>query len=162
MRASRNQSGEVRHVDHEEGADLVGNRAHAGEVDDARIRAATADNQLGMLALGDLLELVVVDGFGILGDAVGNNPICLAGKVKLMPMREVAAMREVQAEDRVARLEHRAEASMLAVDPECGCTLACSAPKSCLARSRARFSTTSANSHRRSSAFPDSLPRTCW
>ena len=28
---------------------------------------------------------------------------------------------------------------MLACDPACGCTLACSAPKSCFARSRARF-----------------------
>ena len=35
---------------------------------------------------------------------------------------------------------------MFAWDPACGWTLACSAPKSCFARSRARDSTTSANS----------------
>ena len=37
--------------------------------------------------------------------------------------------------------------AMLAWAPECGCTLAWSAPKSCLSRAMARFSTTSAFSH---------------
>ena len=47
--------------------------AHAGEIDDPRICAATANNQLRMLALGDLLEFVVVDRFGVLGHAVRDD-----------------------------------------------------------------------------------------
>ena len=64
MRAARDQSGKVRHVHEVKRADLVGNLAHAREVNDARIRAAAADDQFGALFLGQLFQLVVVDGFG--------------------------------------------------------------------------------------------------
>ena len=88
-----------------ERANLVGNLAHAREVDDARIGAAAADDQLGLLALGNLLQFVVVDGFGFLGHAVGDDLVGLAGEVQLMSVREVAAVREVQAQDGVAGLD---------------------------------------------------------
>ena len=98
--------GEVRHVDEKERAHFVGNLAHARKVDDARIGAAAANDQLRAFLLGDLFELVVVDRLGFFGDAVGNDLVRLAGKIQMMPVREVPAMREVQAEDRVARLQH--------------------------------------------------------
>ena len=37
MHAARHEAGEMRHVDHEIGADLIGDLAEAAEVDDARI-----------------------------------------------------------------------------------------------------------------------------
>ena len=43
---ARDQPGEMRHVDHETGADVVGDRAKAGEVDDPRIGGAAGDDQL--------------------------------------------------------------------------------------------------------------------
>ena len=108
MRAAGDQSGEVRHVDHEQRARLVGDLAHAGEIDDPRIGAATADDHLGMMFERKLFEIVVVDGLGFLGHAVGNDLVSLAGEVQRMPVREVSAVREVQPEDRVARLENGA------------------------------------------------------
>ena len=39
------------------------------------------------------------------------------------------------------------KAAKLACAPECGCTLACSAPKSCFGRSMASCSISSTNSH---------------
>ena len=50
MHASGDQAGEVGHVDHEVGADFVGDGAHAGEVEDARIGAAAADDDLRLFA----------------------------------------------------------------------------------------------------------------
>ncbi len=61
MRAARNQAGDVRHVEDVSRANLVGDLAHAGEIPQPRIGAAAADDGLGLLALGDGLELVVVD-----------------------------------------------------------------------------------------------------
>ncbi len=105
MRASGNQSGEVRHVDQVQRANFVGDLAHAREVDDARIRAAAADDQLRPLALGNLFQLVVIDGLGFFGHAVGNDLVGLAGEVQRMSVREVSAVRQVQAQDGVAGLD---------------------------------------------------------
>ena len=85
--------------------ECVGDLAHAGEVEEARISAAAADDDFGILADGDLLELVVVDGFGIFADAVGDDAIELAGEIELVAVGEVAAHGEVEAEDGVAGLE---------------------------------------------------------
>ena len=107
MRATRDQSREVRHVDEVERADFVRNLPHARKINNSRIRAAAADDQLGMLALGDLFEIVVVDRLGFFGHAVRNDLVGLAGKIQMMPVREMPAMRQVQAENRVARLQDR-------------------------------------------------------
>jgi hypothetical protein len=50
-------------------------------------------------------ELVVVDRLGLARHAVGDDVEVLAREVERVAVREVAAVREVHAEDRVARLE---------------------------------------------------------
>ena len=107
MRAASNQPGEVRHVDEVERADFIGDLAHARKIDDARISAAAADDQLRMFSLRDLFQIVVVDGLGFFGDAVRNDLVRLAGKIQGMPVRQMTAMRQIQAENGVARLQDR-------------------------------------------------------
>src|SRR5579872_6923205 len=107
MRATRDESSEMRHVDEVDRVHLVGNLAHAREVDDAWIGAAPADDQLGTLALGKLLQFVVVDGLGLARNAVRNDLVGLAGEVQRMTMREVAAVSQVQAQYGVAWLDDR-------------------------------------------------------
>ena len=70
MDAAGNESGEVGHVDDEDRAGLVGDVAHAGKVEEARVGATAADDDFGLLADGDLFEEVVVDGFGVFSHAV--------------------------------------------------------------------------------------------
>ena len=60
---------------------------------------------LGFSRRGDCSELVVVDGLGVLADAVADDAIELAGEVELVAVGEVAAVGEVEAEDGVAGLE---------------------------------------------------------
>src|SRR5512147_152990 len=105
MGVSGDESGEVCHIHHEDCANFVGDLPHAGEVDDAWIGTAAAHNQLGMFALGDLLEFVVVDGFCVFGYAVGNDLVSLAAEVQVMTVSEVSAMRQVKSEDSIARLD---------------------------------------------------------
>ena len=50
--------GEMRHVDHEIGADRVGDRAEAREIDDARIGRAAGDDQLRLVLARQALDLV--------------------------------------------------------------------------------------------------------
>ncbi len=106
MHSGRDEAGKVRHVDDEERADFVGNLAHAGKVEGAGIGAAAANDHLGLFALGNLFELVVVDDLGILADAVAGDAVQLAGKIQLVAVGEVAAMRQVEAEDGIAGLNN--------------------------------------------------------
>ena len=107
MHASGDQSGEVRHVHQVDGSDLVGDLPHAGEVDDARIGRAAADDELGLLAHGDGLHLVIVEGLGLAGDAVADDAVGLAAEAELVAVGEVAAVGEVESHDGVARLDDR-------------------------------------------------------
>ena len=76
-----NQTGEVGHIDHKIGADLIGDLAHAGEVEVAGVGAAAADDDLWLFAGGDVFDLVVVEGLGILPDLVTADAVELAREV---------------------------------------------------------------------------------
>src|SRR5207245_9948311 len=75
MHAACNQSSEVRHVHQVKCADFVSNLTHASEVNDSRIGATTADDQLGTLALGKFFQIVVINRFRFFGHPVGNDVI---------------------------------------------------------------------------------------
>ena len=96
MRSSRHQAREVRHIDQIERADFVRNLTHAGEVDDPRISAAAANNQLRALRRGDLFQVVVINRLRFPSHAVGNYFVSLAGEIQRMSMREVSAVSEIQ------------------------------------------------------------------
>ncbi len=70
MHAAGDQPGEMRHVDHEISADLVGDLAEAGEIDHPRIGRAAGDDQLGLVLGGQPLDLVEVDLLGVAAHAV--------------------------------------------------------------------------------------------
>ena len=71
------------------------------------IGAAAADDDFGLLAEGGGFEFVVVDGLGVAADLVADDAVELAGEVELVAVGEVAAVREVEAEDGVAGGEQR-------------------------------------------------------
>ena len=154
--------GEVRHVAEQQRADLVGDLAEAVGLDRARVGRAAADDQLRPVLLGQREHVVVVDQVRLARDAVVDDRVEPPGEVDLEAVRQVAAVRELEREDRVARLQ---------APP---CTRPCSSARLRAAgRSRARRRTApwrgrspSARSRRRprsrrSSAGPDSPRRTC-
>src|SRR5579872_5256215 len=106
MRAAGHESGKVCHVDEIISSNFVCNVTHPGEINRAGVRTAPADNQLRTFLLRKLFERVVVDGFGFLGDAIGDDLVGFAREIEMMPVREMPAVREVQAKNRVARLQN--------------------------------------------------------
>ena len=84
---------------------LVGDLAEGGEVDGARVGAVPADDQLGLVLEGQLADLVVVDRLGVAPHVVGDGVVDHAGEVQRQAVREVAAVSELHAQERVARLE---------------------------------------------------------
>ncbi len=107
MRSASHQSRYMRHIDHQFGADLIGDLPHAGEINHAGVGTASADNHFGTLAYRDLLHLVIVDGFRIFTHAVRNDLVHLAGEVQRMPVREMASVGQIQTHHCVARLQQR-------------------------------------------------------
>ena len=106
MHASGNETGEVRHINDENGAAFIGDGAHTRKVECPRIGAAATNNDLGLFAKSGLFELVVVDGLGILADAVGDDLVKLAGEVQLVAVGEVSAVGKIETENGVTGLEY--------------------------------------------------------
>ncbi len=67
MQPGGDEPGEMRHVDHQIGADRVGDLPEAREVDDARIGGAAGDDQRRLMLLGEPLDLVIIDAVVGLG-----------------------------------------------------------------------------------------------
>ena len=107
MHAARHQTGDVRHVEDVHRAHLVGDLPHAGEIPEPRIGAAAADDGLGPFALGNGFQFVVVDQLGIFAHTIKRWPVELAAEAQLMPVGQVAAVRQVEAQNRVANLQDR-------------------------------------------------------
>ena len=95
------------HVAQQECVDLVGDLPELRGVDRARIGAAAADDQLRAHLLREPQHLVVVDDVRLARHAVVRDRVEPAGEVHLQPVREVAAVRELERQDRLARLQRR-------------------------------------------------------
>ena len=109
MHAAGDQPGKMRHVDHQIGADLVGDRAKPGEIDDPRIGAAAGDDQLWPMRLGQPLDLVEIDARVLAAHAISDRIEPFARQVGPRAVRQVAAGGKRHAEDRVARAQQRQE-----------------------------------------------------
>jgi hypothetical protein len=143
MHATGDQTGEVGHVDHEQRADLVGNRAEAGEVDMPGIGRAAGDDE-GRLGFDcQLFHLVIIDEV-----SSSRTPYCTALN-HLPDMAGLApCVRWPPASSDMPRMVSPGLVSAsitppFACAPECGCTLAKPQLKSCFARSIASCSTSS-------------------
>ena len=98
----------VRHVDHQESADLMRNFRKALEVDPLRIGRCPGHDELRLIFLRETLDLVDVDFLGFV-QAVRNAMEVLAGEIEVHAVREVAAVGERKPHERVARLKEPEE-----------------------------------------------------
>ena len=103
----RDEAGEVGHVAEEERADLIRDLAEAPRLDRPRVRRAAAHDELRPVLLREREHVVVVDEVRLPRDAVVDDRVQPPREVDLEPVRQVAAVRELEREDRVARLEAR-------------------------------------------------------
>ena len=109
MLAAGDQSGEMRHVDQEIGADLVGDLAEARELDEAAVGRAAGDDELRPVLAGKLRHLVDVDAPVLLAHAVLHRLEPFARQVRRRAVRQMAAGVEAHAQNRVAGLGERQE-----------------------------------------------------
>ena len=104
MQTGGDQPGEVRHVGPQVGAHLVGDRPERGKVERARVGRPPGDDHLGFGVEGDLAHLVHIDAEVLFADPVEGVLVQLAREVQPHPVREVAAVGQVEAEQRLTGL----------------------------------------------------------
>ncbi len=97
------------HVDHEIGADRIGDGAHLREVDMARIGRAAGDDHLRLVLVGELGNFLIVDALVVAAHIVRHRLEPLAGQAHRRAVGQVTAGGEVEAEEGVARLHQREE-----------------------------------------------------
>ena len=107
VQSGGDQPREVRHVDHQVGADLVGDPPELGEVQLPRVGRPARDDEPGPALVGQPLDLGHVDEVVVGPHVVGRDVVELAGEVQLHPVGQVAAVGQVEAQDRVAGLQQR-------------------------------------------------------
>jgi len=105
MDACGHQSRDVRHVHKENRVHAFGGFRHALEVDDPRIGARTSHNHFRPMFVGEPFDFVVIDALVFFPYPVGHEFVHPARKVQWMAVCQVAPVREIHAEHRVAWLE---------------------------------------------------------
>ena len=105
--ASRHQPCVVGHVDEQVRPDAIGDRPQPAPVDFERIRGGARDDHLRAVFLRQALDLVVIDLLGLRVQAVLDGAVHLAAEVHRGAVRQMAAVRQRHAQDRVAGRQHR-------------------------------------------------------
>ncbi len=105
MHAARDQSGEMRHVDHQDRADFIRDRAEFGEVDRAGIRRTARDDQFGSAFFRQPFDLVEIDASVFLAHAVLHRVEPFAGQRRRGAVRQMPARGQGHAHQRVPRLQ---------------------------------------------------------
>ena len=96
------QACHVGHIDHQVGADPVGNRAEAGPVHHPRVGGKTGDDQLRLVLQGQGFHLLVVHLTGDAVQAVLDRVIDPAGKIDAGAVGEVTAIRQAHTQNGIA------------------------------------------------------------
>ena len=107
VQPGRDQPGEVRHVHHQVRAHRIGDPAELGEVQLPGVRGPAGNDQLRFVLQGQALHLGHVDPVVLFADLVRDHVVQPAGEVDLHAVGQVPAVGQVQAHDRVARLDQR-------------------------------------------------------
>ena len=97
--ATGDQTGEMGHVDHEGGSHLLGDLAHAAEVDLARVSGVSGNQDQRLDLHGQLLDGIIVKQLGLLVDGVAVGIEHLGGDVLAIAMGQMSARIIVQAKD---------------------------------------------------------------
>ena len=104
MEARGHQAGDMGHIHEQIGPHLVGDLPEGLEVDDPGIGGGAGHDHLGLMLLGQVPDLIVVDPMGHRVHAVGDDVVVEAGEVHGAAVGQVAAVVQVHAHDGVAVL----------------------------------------------------------
>src|ERR1041384_3988710 len=107
VKTNGNQSCYVGDISHGKGADIACDLSNALEVDRSRIRRGAATDDLRSGLVRQTLELIIINRLALLSNPIWTVLVAAPREVQWMPVRKVAAVREVHSKNRVPITEHR-------------------------------------------------------
>ena len=105
VRATCNETGQVRSVEHEHRAHFVRDCLERGGVEAAGVAGCASNDQLGAVLQREVAHLVHIDALLPLRHLVGHEAVELAAGVDGRAMRQVTAVVEAETQHRVAGLQ---------------------------------------------------------
>ena len=120
MNARRDKPRDVRHIDHEHRAHLVRDLAETLKVYYARICRRARQNKFWLAFSRYAFDLGIVYCLGLFVYAVRNYVVKPARIIDLRAVRQMPAVREVHAHERIAGIEHRVKHRVIGVRPAWG------------------------------------------
>ena len=104
MHARSHQTGNVGHVHHQIGAYGIGHFPELGEVNGPGIGAGTGNDDLGLAGLCGLHQGIIVDGFRLVPQTVGDDVEIFTGDIHRASVTEVSTVSQIHAQNRVTGL----------------------------------------------------------
>ena len=105
MLAGCYKPGDVRDIDHHHRSGFFRDFGDSIEIDNSWIRAGPNDDQFGFVLFGQTRQFVIIDHFRILAYSVWHDAIVLSGEIQRVTVGEMAAMRQVHSQHRIAGLQ---------------------------------------------------------
>ena len=65
------------------------------------------------MLVGQLCDVFEIHALIFLADLIADHVICLAGKIEFVPVRQMTAMREIEAHDGIAWLQNSRECRLV-------------------------------------------------
>jgi hypothetical protein len=103
--ASGDQSGDMRHFDHEIGPHRIRDLAKAREVNEPGIRRSARDNEPGLLLMSNRFDSVEIDQTVFISDAILNGIEPLSGKRGARSVSQVPSRLKRHPQNGVSRLQ---------------------------------------------------------
>ncbi len=115
MNPRGHHAGDMGHVDHQYGADPIGNLPKPGEINFPGVGTGTGDNHFWLFAGGNFLNFIVVEIMGFPVDPIGDGMEKLTGKAYRSPMSQMPAMGQAHAQYLISGIQ----------DTEVDCHIGC-------------------------------------
>ena len=109
MSTAGHQTRKMRHIDHEERTDLIGDFAESLEIENTGIGRAACQHELGPMFTGERRNNVHVDKLVFAANAVGNGLEPFSRLIDRRAVRGMAASIQTQSHEGVAGLKQRKE-----------------------------------------------------
>ncbi len=129
MNFSRDKTGDVSHVNHEDRSHFGGNGRKAGKIDEAGIGARSGYDHPRAMFLRETFHRFVVNGLRLWSNAISDDTIELPSEVQRVSMRQMPARLQTHGQHGVSGVHEGKKGGHVRLRPRMGCTFACSAPK---------------------------------
>ena len=105
MKSCRDETCDVRHINHKVSADALCDLGKSLEVDNSGVSGSACDDQLGLTFLRAFFHFIVIDDVRIVGNAIGNEVVIFTGDIYGRTVCKVTTVSQAHTHNGVAGID---------------------------------------------------------